>query len=292
MQNTNQVNLPKTVDELKNVIKLAIEHFHASPVKNLNKLNESTAISLGFKNYDKLSALITNTESPLTPIQVERSYGQNYYISVDGVIMNETIFDTEIVDYKIIERDDEITDLYTWIAERQSDVDRKLMIKELKFLESLTDEYILSSVNNNSDKYVSPSENTELFNEICETFLEEHSKLERIEYSDEQIISDLLITSTINDDKGHWECTSCEREWSACMGDNEVPLVCPDCSDDLYVINVLELDDKLQNNFSGKWAVQHSNGNTISFDTEYLACDYQKQYRKFTGLDLDTGENI
>jgi hypothetical protein len=292
MQNTNQVNLPKNVDELKNAIKLAIEHFQGSPVKNLNKLNESTAISLNFKNYDQLAPLLTNTESLLTPIQVERGYGQNYYISVDAVIINEMIFDEEIVDYNIIERTEEITDLYTWIAETKSDSDRVLMKQDLQFLESLTDEYVLSNIHTN--EYISPSENTELFNEICETFLKEHSKLERVEYSDEQLISNLSfqITSTINDDKGHWECTSCKREWSACIGDDEVPLVCPDCSHDVDVINVRELDEKLQDNFSGKWAVQHSNGNTVSFDTEYLACDYQKQYRKFAGLNIDTGENI
>lgn len=30
---------------------------------------------------------------------------------------------------------------------------------------------------------------------------------------------------------GHFECASCGREWSAMMGDNELPESCPDCAD-------------------------------------------------------------
>lgn len=33
--------------------------------------------------------------------------------------------------------------------------------------------------------------------------------------------------------EGHWRCTECGHEWSACMGDDEVPEVCG-CEESIY----------------------------------------------------------
>jgi hypothetical protein len=291
MQNSNTLNLPQNVDSLKEAIKLAIESFQGSPVKNLNKLNESTAIALGFKNYDQLSSLINNDSLKVKPINVERFYHPNSKITVDSVSINEVIFDEEIVEYKIIERDEEILCLYEHLSgSSRTEHDKNLIKIDLNFLQHLDDEYVLSNVLTN--EYISPSENTERFNEICQEFLEAHSDLERKEYSLDEVIEHYCGDSTITNDEGHWECSRCTAEWSACMGDNEVPFFCPHCSNDVEIINVLDLDDNEQENYSNNWAIMFDNGNTVSFDTEYLACDYQKRYRELVDLNIDSGENL
>lgn len=72
--NQTKLNLPNNIDGLREILKTAIAVYQGSPVKNNNKLNESLASSLGFANYDHLSAnLKDNQESQddngLMPLQ-------------------------------------------------------------------------------------------------------------------------------------------------------------------------------------------------------------------------------
>ncbi|MFS1428211.1 hypothetical protein LMH73_013885, partial [Vibrio splendidus] len=59
----NILNLPTSVEALKNTLRTGIEFYQGSPVKNENKLNEALAKALCHKNYDTLSALIASLES-------------------------------------------------------------------------------------------------------------------------------------------------------------------------------------------------------------------------------------
>lgn len=103
----------------------------------------------------------------------------NLEIREDGIYINETlinehIFQEEKVDYKIVEREEQIKDLYMWIGEainnekRSSDV--YLMKKDLRYLENLEDEFIFSSISTN--EFICKSDNEESFNEICKEILE------------------------------------------------------------------------------------------------------------------------
>lgn len=109
----------------------------------------------------------------------------------------------------------------------------------------------------------------------------------------QDILRDSLMESSVKD-FGHWKCVTpgCGAEWSAAMGDNEIPELCPHCTHDVEIFEVSSLDEQYQSNFKKPWLIQFANGCTVEFDTEDEACEYQMGFREIAGLDPDTGENI
>ncbi len=69
--------------------------------------------------------------------------------------ISDDIFDRELVDYKITDREDLIDHLIDWIGEAEGS-HKELMKEDLKHLINLNDEYILSSVITN--EYIVESE--------------------------------------------------------------------------------------------------------------------------------------
>lgn len=91
----------------------------------------------------------------------------NKGIEIDGIKINEKIFDEEMIDYTLIEREDQIDHLINWISEahdRPSDL--YLMKEDLKMLINWDCEYIFSSISTNEyiqqDNYTPKSEFVEL----------------------------------------------------------------------------------------------------------------------------------
>lgn len=66
----SQLELPKTVQELRDILKSAIAFYQGSPVKNENKLNEALASALNYANYDHLAAALKdlNDQNGLVPL--------------------------------------------------------------------------------------------------------------------------------------------------------------------------------------------------------------------------------
>ena len=171
--------LPQNTQELREMLVTGIEYFQGSPVKNQNKVNEALAKALGFKNYDTLSPLIEscNKITPLKALISTRMTSGGYPTSViviDGIDISSEIFDEEMVDYKLVEREAFISELFTWIGEARES-DRSLMINDLYYLRGLNDQFVFSSISTN--EYVSPEEDTEEFNRICLEILELNSNL-------------------------------------------------------------------------------------------------------------------
>ena len=98
----------------------------------------------------------------------------NIEIMEDGIYINcikikENIFQEEKSDYDIREREDQIEHLIDWISESTSNSDKYLMKEDLKYLISMEDEYIFSSISTN--EYISKSYDPERFEEICNDIL-------------------------------------------------------------------------------------------------------------------------
>ena len=70
---------------------------------------------------------------------------------INGIEIDENIFDSEMVDYKFVFVDQEIDDLLELIAE-DNDVDNELIKRELKYLFSIRGRYALSSID--TDDYI------------------------------------------------------------------------------------------------------------------------------------------
>jgi hypothetical protein len=98
---------------------------------------------------------------------VIKDYGE---IKINGILINEKIFNEELSDYKLIEREQQINDLITWIAETKSDSDKYIMKEDLLHLMKLNDEFIFSSISTN--EFIAKSDNKRIFNKICKELLE------------------------------------------------------------------------------------------------------------------------
>jgi hypothetical protein len=92
--------------------------------------------------------------------------------SINGIVINEKIFDEELFEYKIIERDSFIDDLIDWISEAKGS-DKVLMKADLKMLIQLKDDYIFSSISTND--YVKKGDPR--FNDLCKELLELNDSL-------------------------------------------------------------------------------------------------------------------
>jgi len=95
-------------------------------------------------------------------------------VEIDGVLINDEIFIQELYDYQLIETEQQIDDLIQWIAENDNN-DRLLMLKDLKYLLLIDDDYIFSNINTN--EYIAESDNPERFDEICNDLLKLNEKV-------------------------------------------------------------------------------------------------------------------
>lgn len=91
---------------------------------------------------------------------------------INGVEIPNEIFEQEKVDFRILERESFIDELFDWIAEAKS-TDKQLMKDDLFMLAKIDDKFILSSIDTNYYLYG----NSEEFNNKCEEILEEVNNL-------------------------------------------------------------------------------------------------------------------
>ena len=102
--------------------------------------------------------------------KIEQS-GQEFFI--DGELIDESVFQEEKVDYKPVDREQQINDLYMWIGEAVNKPERagdlSAMKEDLRYLESLSDELVFSNIFTN--EFISMRDDPERFNEICEEII-------------------------------------------------------------------------------------------------------------------------
>lgn len=108
--------------------------------------------------------------SNLEAIEAKFSNTNPAVVMVAGEEIKEDIFQDEEIDWRLIEIDDFINDLFVWIggADKES-TGCILMKQDLFMLNGWEDQYVWSSILTN--KFVSPTLHTERFNDICEQVL-------------------------------------------------------------------------------------------------------------------------
>jgi len=97
-------------------------------------------------------------------------------VEIKGVCIDNILLDEEKVNYRFIDREDEIHNLYQWIGESYSHnadeharSNAEIMKKSLDELKSYKDDYVLGAIGTN--EFISPTEHTQAFNEICQEIL-------------------------------------------------------------------------------------------------------------------------
>jgi len=95
--------------------------------------------------------------------------------TINGIAINEKIREEDLFEYKIIHRESFIDELIGWIAEAQRGgrSDAMVMKDDLKYLLTIEDEYIFSSISTN--EYVCKSDDN--FNYLCVELLELNNSL-------------------------------------------------------------------------------------------------------------------
>jgi len=94
-------------------------------------------------------------------------------IFINETLINEKIFSEEEVNYRVVEREQQINDLCMWISEATGSDranDLYLMKEDLKYLINLKDEFVFSSTSTN--EFIAKKDNLEGFNLICKEILE------------------------------------------------------------------------------------------------------------------------
>jgi hypothetical protein len=100
-------------------------------------------------------------------------------ISINEVEINQVVFQDDLVNWELLDREDFIDKLIVWTAEAMNNPEKSsdamLMKQDLVMLIGLDDEYVWSSTTTN--EYVSPSKEAIKFNEICQQVLEVNSSI-------------------------------------------------------------------------------------------------------------------
>ncbi len=92
--------------------------------------------------------------------------GNDIYIG--DTLINEQIFNEEMVNYRVRDREDFINELIGWIGEATTD--KEIMKSDLIMLMDLEDYYIFSSISTN--EYICQSQEPEEFINLCKEILE------------------------------------------------------------------------------------------------------------------------
>lgn len=108
------------------------------------------------------------------PLPEEPKYSivkdDNMDVYINGILIQEDVFNQDMVLYAVVEPDDEAEEIRRYYSEAKSESDKILMKDDIEYLDSLSDEYVFSS--KETKDYIAFNDNPTRFNEICEEFLE------------------------------------------------------------------------------------------------------------------------
>jgi hypothetical protein len=106
------------------------------------------------------------------------TFKQNDYY-IDDIMIDWEVFNQEKSDYTIRDREDLIEDLCGWIKESTRNGDKQAMLDDLKYLCSLKDEFVFSSILTN--EYIAESDDKMNFDFICREILKLNKEFENEE---------------------------------------------------------------------------------------------------------------
>ena len=85
---------------------------------------------------------------------------------INDKVISDDVFEKELVNYRIIDRETEIDNLINWIGETKDSSDKIAMKEDLKYLIKLNDKYLLSSILTNAYLRESEDEGQEILEGI------------------------------------------------------------------------------------------------------------------------------
>lgn len=141
--------------------------------KALKRLEER-GVAAKIEN-DTLYVIVNDSELQLSEFEIDFQAGEIEerksknilgWGTINGIQINENIFNEDLFEYRIVSREGLIYDLMHWISEESKD--KALMRKDLEMLMKLDDEYIFSSVSTNDYIHSFHAD----FDSTCEELLE------------------------------------------------------------------------------------------------------------------------
>lgn len=178
MTKRTTITLPSTVDALRDALRIAILTYSQTPVKNENKLNESLAKSLGFDNYDQLSALVKEVEAndDIRAYEIDFCYEGEQFLVINDYYIPTDLVHNEIVEYTVVDREERIKDLYRFISEANSSCEPHVradipdMEADLKTLQASEEKNVLEAYGTSG--FFAGDDDPVLFNKLCNEMIE------------------------------------------------------------------------------------------------------------------------
>ena len=99
----------------------------------------------------------------------------NNDVFINNTKIKEEIFDKQMYEYNVRPTEEEIDNLISWIGETTSENDKVLMKEDLKFLMSVEEKFVFTSISTNH--FVTESSDTTTYDLICKEILELDTKL-------------------------------------------------------------------------------------------------------------------
>jgi hypothetical protein len=108
-------------------------------------------------------------------VAIDAEINDDNVLVIDGVEIDQSIINEELVDYRLVDLEEFIDKLFTRIGEAK-DSDRRMMTYDMNELQAWNDDFVWSSITTN--EYISPSVHPERFNDICNDVLDHQKAFE------------------------------------------------------------------------------------------------------------------
>lgn len=121
---------------------------------------------------------LTAQPEPKYVVSVDLEKTAGYNVSINGCVIDEKVFEDQMVGYLYEDRSDLIENIQCWLCEARRagrTGDAIMMDEDIDYLKTLKDNYIFNSVSTN--EYIAFSDNADKYNEICEAILAEQVEL-------------------------------------------------------------------------------------------------------------------
>lgn len=100
-------------------------------------------------------------------------------LTIDGIEISDKVLDNDDLDYRFVDREDEIEILKSEIRSGARESERWMVDNDIRELESYSDRVVLSSTGTN--EYVSQFEDPATFDVFCKAVLELNKAVEKVE---------------------------------------------------------------------------------------------------------------
>ncbi|MBE8232311.1 MAG: hypothetical protein HAW67_01150 [Endozoicomonadaceae bacterium] len=143
---------------------------------DINQEDHTHLISLEGASINTRNITIDNDHTQITSLEPIDAYVTDCsekMLVLEGKLISPEVANSETVNYRLVDREEQINNLISWLAEASNNSDKLAKMDVLHFLMNIDDEYVFSQISTN--EFISPTIALKKFNDICEQFIAEQT---------------------------------------------------------------------------------------------------------------------